>query len=160
MSFNEFEVVGNQVQNLANAKGLRIGVVRSLFRSALTERMQAVVQQRATQLGAHIAGVALARGALETPLLAQRQLLRKDIDGVVILAAVVQGKTRHDDVVVMQATRALVDLSLRFDKPVGLGIIGPGVTLEQAHERVTEYAQGALDAVVLSAATPRHTKKG
>jgi len=151
VSINEFEVVGNQVQNLAKANGLRIGIVRSLFRSSLTEQMQAVVEKRADFLGAKITDVALARGVLETPLVTQRLLQQKNVDCVVILAAVIQGKTRHDDVVVTTATRALVELSLHFDKSVGIGIIGPGVTLEQAHERVTEYAQGALDAVVLSA---------
>ncbi len=151
MTINEFEVVGNQIQNVAKAKGLRIGIVRSLFRSSLTEQMEAVVQKRAASLGAKIVTVALSRGALETPLVAQRLLQQKNVDGVVILAAVIQGKTHHDDVVVTSATHALVDVSLRLGKPVGIGIIGPGVTLEQAHERVVEYAQGALDAVVLSA---------
>lgn len=147
---SEFDVVGNQIEAMGVKKGLRIAIVRSLFRSSLTERMQAVVEQRAARLGAKITQVRLARGALETPLLAQQLLKRKDVDGVVVLAAVIQGKTHHDDVVVREATHALVDASCDEEKPVGVGIIGPGVTLEQAHERVNEYAQGALDAVVLS----------
>lgn len=151
MSISEFEVAGNQIQSVCNAKKMRIGIVRSLFRSSITEQMQAVVETRAFLLGAKIKAVLLARGALETPLLASHLLKRKDVDGVVVLSAVIHGKTMHDDVVVREATRALVAASLKSGKPVGIGIIGPGVTLEQAHERVTEYAQGAIDAVVLSA---------
>jgi len=147
---SEADAVGNQIEAMGMPKGLRIGFVRSLFRSSLTQKMQTVVSQRALRLGAKIAHERLARGVLETPLLAQELLGRKDVDGVVVLAVVIQGKTAHDDVVVRAATDALVRVSLDAGKPVGVGIIGPGVTLEQAHERVSEYAQGALDAVLLS----------
>ncbi|MBI5225807.1 6,7-dimethyl-8-ribityllumazine synthase [Candidatus Micrarchaeota archaeon] len=159
MSIREFEIVGNQVQALTNAKGLRIGLVRSLFRSALTEQMQAVVEKRAKVLGVRIAEVRSARGALETPLLTQTLLQHKHIDGVVVLAGVIKGQTAHDDVVVRSATSALVQLSLLANKPVGIGIIGPGVTSDQAHERATEYAQGALDAVVLTANQMKNVSK-
>ncbi|MBI2445612.1 6,7-dimethyl-8-ribityllumazine synthase [Candidatus Micrarchaeota archaeon] len=145
----ESDIVGNQIEAIGVKKGLRIGIVRALFRSALTERMQTLVQQRAARFDAKITRERLARGALETPLLAQELLQRKDIDGVVVLGVVIQGTTAHDDVVVRSATDALVRTSLEVGKPVGIGIIGPGVTLEQAHERVEEYAQGALDAVLL-----------
>ncbi len=147
---SEADAVGNQIEALGVRTGLRIGIVRSLFRSALTQRMQSIVAQRAVHFDAKITYERLARGALETPLLAQELLKRKDVDGVVVLAAVIQGKTAHDDVVVRTATDALIRSSLAYGKPVGIGIIGPGVTLEQAHERVTEYAQGALDAILLT----------
>lgn len=147
---SEADAVGNQIEAFGVPKGVRIGIVRSLFRSALTQRMQSIVAQRAIRFGAIITQERIARGALETPILAQDLLKRKDVDGVVVLAAVIHGKTAHDDVVVRSATDALVRASLAAGKPVGIGIIGPGVTLEQAHERVAEYAQGALDAVLLT----------
>lgn len=150
MPKSEFERVGEQILRLCPKTGLRIGIVRSLFRSVLTEKMQSVVEKRADALGATIIQVTLARGAMETPLLA-RQLLRQDgVDGVVVLAVVIRGQTRHDDVVVSEATRALIQASFDSGKPVGVGIIGPGVDEKQAEDRVVEYAQGAVDAVVLS----------
>ena len=156
---SEFERVGFQIKGLKPTNGLNIGIVRSLFRSALTKQMQAVVEKRAQDVGAKIPQILLARGALETPLLAALLLAQPATDGVVVLAAVIKGQTAHDDVVVRETTRALVKLSLQYGKPVGIGIIGPGVTLQQAHERVTEYAQGALDAVILSASQLKSMKK-
>lgn len=150
MRVTEFEKVGEQVKRKALGKGVSIAIVRSLFRSELTQEMQRVVEKRSIELGAKITAVKIARGALETPLLARQLLLQKNIDGVVVLAAVVRGKTKHDEVVVFEATGALISASFESGKPVGIGIIGPGVTMRQARNRVREYAQGALDAVVLS----------
>ena len=114
--------------------------------------MLSFVQKRSEKLSVLLSPFLLARGALETPLLAQRLLALGGVDGVVVLAAVVKGKTKHDEVVVQQATRALVEISLRYNKPIGIGIIGPGVTNFQAKKRSQEYAQGALDAVVFTTA--------
>ncbi len=146
MAVNEFESVGNRVQAMAK-RPLRLAVVQALFRSALTDAMLAVVRRRAPLLNAALVAHVHARGVLEIPFLAKRLLQKPDVDGIVVLGAVIKGETGHDQLVVEQATRALVDLSLSFSKPVGVGIIGPGVTLQQAEARVTEYAQGALDAV-------------
>ncbi|MDP2717433.1 MAG: 6,7-dimethyl-8-ribityllumazine synthase, partial [Candidatus Micrarchaeota archaeon] len=135
----------------AFAKNVRstfsIGIVQSHLRSSLTDVMSAVVKNRVPVLNAELVIQLKARGVLETPLLAKMLLEKKDVDAVVVLGAVIKGETAHDQLVVEQATRALVNLSLSFSKPVGVGIIGPGVTLEQAQARVAEYAQGALDAV-------------
>ncbi len=148
----EFESVGNAVAKISEGKRARIALVRALFRPALTEKMEAVARKRAGALGATVAGVLLARGTLEFPLLAKKLLQDKGVDAVVVLGVVVKGKTGHDRIVVEQSTRALVQLSLEYGKPVGIGIIGPGVTLEQAEERAGEYAQGAVDAAVCSCA--------
>ncbi len=40
-----------------------------------------------------------------------------------------------------------MELSIRFDKPVGYGISGPRMTLKQAGERAEEFAVRAVEAV-------------
>ena len=42
---------------------------------------------------------------------------------------------------------ALTALSLEFDKPVALGVIGPEATLEQINARVESTAHEALKAI-------------
>lgn len=145
----EFERVGEAVVQRAK-KPIRVTVVRAMFRDELTRAMQTEVEKRAPNLNASITATLLARGVLETPFLAQHAFAQKDVDAVVVLGAVLRGSTDHDRVVVEQATRALVELSLQHQKPVGIGIIGPGVDELRARERVREYAAGALDAVVAS----------
>src|SRR3989338_8950901 len=115
---SEFQRVGRMVEKSRRPGSLRVGVVRSIFRSELTESMLSFVQKRSEKLSVLLSPFLLARGALETPLLAQRLLALGGVDGVVVLAAVVKGKTKHDEVVVQQATRALVEISLRYNKPI------------------------------------------
>ena len=74
-------------------------------------------------------------------------LKRKDIDGVVALGAVIEGETEHDDIVIQHAARKIADLSIEYDKPVGLGITGPGMSRLQAQDRI-DRAKTAVEAVV------------
>ena len=77
----------------------------------------------------------------------KKLLERKDIDGVVALGAVIEGETEHDDVVIQHASRKISDLSVDSNKPVGLGISGPGMTRLQAQDRI-DRAKAAVEAVV------------
>ena len=92
--------------------------------------------------------VVLVPGTFETPLAVKKLLERDDIDAVAVLGAVIKGETDHDQVVAHQAARKLLDLSLEYNKPVSLGIIGPNATREQASERIDEYARRAVEAAV------------
>ncbi|MCI4335555.1 MAG: 6,7-dimethyl-8-ribityllumazine synthase, partial [Thermoplasmata archaeon] len=74
-------------------------------------------------------------------------LARSDVDAVVTLGAVIEGETDHDQVVMQQAARKITDLSVESEKPVGLGISGPGETRLQAQDRIENAAQ-AVRAVV------------
>jgi 6,7-dimethyl-8-ribityllumazine synthase len=70
------------------------------------------------------------------------------VDAVVVLGTVIQGETRHDEVVAHQAARKLLDLGVQYGKPVTLGVIGPGASRIQALERAEEYARRAVEAAV------------
>jgi len=75
---------------------------------------------------------------------------------------VIQGATRHDEVVAQHAARKLMAIAIESGKPVTLGVIGPGANRVQALERAEEYARRAVEAAVkmakrlklLSSATP------
>ncbi len=74
-------------------------------------------------------------------------LKRDDIDGVVILGAVIEGDTEHDDVIISHASRKAIDLAVELEKPVALGITGPGMSRLQAEARI-ERAKAAVESVV------------
>ena len=42
----------------------------------------------------------------------------------------------------------MVDLSLEFNKPVGLGVSGPGMTRLEAVERIEDFARRSVECVV------------
>ncbi|MDR3290964.1 MAG: 6,7-dimethyl-8-ribityllumazine synthase, partial [Methanobrevibacter sp.] len=49
--------------------------------------------------------------------------------------------------VAQHASRKITDLSLEYNKPVALGISGPGMTRLDAHKRV-DYGKRAVESVV------------
>ena len=89
----------------------------------------------------------LVPGVFDMPLAIKNLLMKDDIDGVVCIGAVIEGETEHDEVVISHAARKMADLSLEFDKPVGLGVTGPGMSRLQAEARI-ERAKAAVEAIV------------
>jgi len=126
---------------------IRIGAVVSEFHYDITMMMLERAKEHARFLGAEITEVLTVPGVFDMGL-AIKKLLQKDtIDGVVALGAVIEGETEHDEVVMQQATRKIADLALDYDKPVGLGISGPGMSRAQAQARI-DRAKQAVEAVV------------
>ncbi|MBI5000577.1 MAG: 6,7-dimethyl-8-ribityllumazine synthase [Euryarchaeota archaeon] len=126
---------------------MKIGIVVSEFNYDITQMMLERAKAHAEFLGAGVAEVMHVPGVYDMPLAVKRMLARKDIDGVVTLGAVVEGETGHDQLVIGQAARKLTDLSVEYDKPVGLGITGPKMSRLQAEDRI-ENAKAAVEAVV------------
>jgi len=87
-------------------------------------------------------------GAFEIPFAAKKMFKDKKINAVVVLGAVIQGKTDHDIIIVNAVSQKLLDLSLNYNKPVGFGIIGPRVSWQQAQDRSLEYSKRALKSAV------------
>jgi len=126
---------------------IKIGAVVSEFNYDITMVMLERAKEHAHFLGAEITQTVKVPGVFDMGLAIKKLLDRKDIDGVVALGAVIVGETEHDEVVIQHATRKIADLSIEFNKPVGLGITGPGMTRLQAEERI-ERAKIAVEAVV------------
>lgn len=127
---------------------INLGIVVSEFNAHITELMLARALAHAQFLGAEVRYVFKVPGAFDAPLAVQKLLEKKDTDGVVTLGAVVEGATRHDEIVAQHAARKILDLSLQYGKPVSLGISGPGMSRLQAEERIDEYAKRAVEAAV------------
>lgn len=126
---------------------MNIGIVVSEFNYDITRMMLERAKAHAEFLGAKVAQVIEVPGVYDMPLAAKKLLAKKNIDGVVTLGAVIEGETGHDQLVIGQAARKLTDLSVEYEKPVGLGITGPGMSRLQAEDRI-ENAKQAVEAVV------------
>jgi len=126
---------------------IRIGAVVSEFNYDITMMMLKRAEEHAKFLGAEITATVHVPGTFDMGLAIKKLLQKKDIDGVVALGAVIEGQTEHDDIVIQHASRKIADLALEYDKPVGLGITGPGMTRLQAEARI-ERAKAAVETVV------------
>ncbi len=126
----------------------KIGLVVSGFNREITSAMEKRAEKAASSLGAEIAERIHVPGAFEIPFAADKLLKGKKIGAIVVLGAVVQGETEHDIVIMNAISAKLVELSLKYGKPLGFGVIGPRVTWEQAKARAEEYAKRAVEAAL------------
>ena len=128
-------------------KEYKIGLVAAEFNYEVTMLMIERAKAEAEFLGVKIVKEVKVPGVFEIPLAVKRMLEKDDVDAVITIGAVITGETKHDEVVVAQASRKVMDLGLEYDKPVGFGITGPGMTELQAMDRI-EKGRDVVDAVV------------
>ncbi len=127
---------------------VKLAIVVSEFNYDVTYLMLQKAVNHAKFLGAEVTHVVKVPGAFEVPIAVKRLLDKGNVDAVVTIGAVIQGVTKHDELVAGQTARKLMDLALEYGKPVTLGIIGPGASRMQALERVEDYARRAVEAAV------------
>jgi len=128
--------------------GVSIAIVVSEFNYDITYLMLQRALNHAKFLGVRVKYVFKVPGVYEIPLAVKKILEKGDVDAVVAIGAVIQGETRHDELVAGQTGRKLMDLMVQYGKPVTLGIIGPGASRMQALERVDDYTRRAVEAAV------------
>ncbi|MFW5639286.1 MAG: 6,7-dimethyl-8-ribityllumazine synthase [Methanoculleus sp.] len=126
---------------------IKLGFVVAEFNRDITYMMEIEAREHATFLGAEVADTTYVPGAYDMPLAIKRMLQSEGIDAVVTIGCVIEGATQHDEIVVQHAARKIIDLSLEYDKPVALGISGPGMTRMEATERI-DYARRAVESAV------------
>ncbi len=125
----------------------RIVIVAASYHVSETEIMLAATRDAAVARNLVIVAVQHVPGSLEAPLAVQRHLSRGDVDGVVVLGIIERGETQHGLVIGMAAIQSLIDMQLKFDKPIGIGILGPGIQPSQIPSRLEKHAVAAVDAV-------------
>jgi 6,7-dimethyl-8-ribityllumazine synthase len=126
---------------------MRIGIVCSEFNFDITQMMLERAKEHAKFLDVEVARIVMTPGVYDIPLAVKMLLKDKTIDGVVTIGAVIEGETEHDQVIIGQAARKITDLAVEYEKPIGLGISGPGMSRLQAEDRI-ERAKDAVESVV------------
>ncbi len=127
---------------------IRIAIIVSEFNSDITFQMLNKAKDQAQKIKADVRYICFAPGSFDMPLLIEELLKKNDVDAAVTLGAVIKGETSHDDIVAENAARLIADLSLKYGKPIGLGITGPDMTLEQAKDRIDIVPLRAVNAAV------------
>lgn len=130
-----------------NDKRLRIGIVAAEFNFDLTQAMINLATEHAKFLNAEVVETSLVPGCFEIPFACRNLIVRKDIDALVALGSVIEGATDHDELVAQHAARKIMDISLEYNKPIGFGITGPGMSRLEGHQRI-KNAKNAVEAAV------------
>ncbi len=126
---------------------MNIAIVVAEFNEKVTSRMHQVAIEKANDLNLNIKYTCKVPGIFDMPLIIDKLLQKKDVDGVVTLGAVIKGQTKHDEIIAHSTARNIAKLSLKHQKPVSLGISGPGMSERQAYARVRSVSENAVNAV-------------
>ena len=131
---------------------VRLGVCIGEFHNKLMDRMLEDARVSAEAMGSTIDKVVWVPGTYEAPLVVENMLQDPTLDACVVIGYIEKGSTLHGQE--MGATFSIIakQLELEYGKPVGMGIIGPGATAEQADQRVA-YAGNAVRAAIRMART-------
>ena len=73
-------------------------------------------------------------GIFEIPLIISKNI--NVFDGFIVLGCVIRGKTAHFDLITQAVTKGIMDLSIKYKKPIGNGIIA-SLNVKQAMERAS-----------------------
>ena len=126
---------------------MNIAIVVAEFNEKVTSRMHQVAIEKAKNLKLNIKYTCKVPGIFDMPLIIDKLLEKKDVDGVVTLGAVIKGQTKHDEIIAHSTARNIAKLSLKHQKPVSLGISGPGMSERQAYARIVTVSENAVNAV-------------
>lgn len=118
------------------------------FNDEITSRMLDVALEKAKSLKLQVKYSCKVSGSYDMPLVVDTLLQKKEIDGVVTLGSIIKGQTKHDEVIANATARSLTELSIKHQKPVSLGISGPGMQERHAYARIRPVAERAVEAVV------------
>jgi len=125
---------------------IRLAIVVSEFNKEITNEMLRTAISHSKKLEMDIKKICHVPGTFDMPLVVEKLLKNEQIDVVVTLGAVIKGETGHDQVIANNTARLLSNLSLKYQKPVTLGITGPDMTLKQAKQRSKIVPKRAIEA--------------
>ena len=126
---------------------MNIAIVVSEFNNKVTSRMHKVALEKAEGLKMNIKYECKVPGVFDMPLVIDTLLQKKEIDAVVTLGAIIKGQTKHDEVIADIGATRISKLSVKYQKPVSLGISGPGMSERQAFARIRPVSERAIEAV-------------
>lgn len=124
---------------------MKLGIVISKFNENITIRMKKAAFKKAKELKINVIDVVEVPGAYDIPFATKIMLEKKKVDAIATLGAIIKGETKHDELIAYTTAHALTKLSLKYQKPISFGIIGPGAAEGQASKRAEEYAKRAVE---------------
>ena len=129
---------------------VRIGIVVSEFNNEITIPMLDEAKKFANNdVNLRIAYICFVPGVFDMPIMIEELLKKKDVDAVVTLGAIIKGETSHDRLIARTTAESISELSLKYNKPISLGITGPDMTFEQAEARIIPVTQHAINTALV-----------
>jgi 6,7-dimethyl-8-ribityllumazine synthase len=100
----------------------KVAIISSSWHPEICDDLVAGAQRALEAAGVKKIKVVHVPGSFEIPLAAQK-LFEKGYDAVVAVGLVLKGETPHFDYVCQGVTQGVIDVSLKFSKPIGYGVL-------------------------------------
>jgi 6,7-dimethyl-8-ribityllumazine synthase len=126
---------------------MNLGVVCGSFHREEVARMLEFAKDEAETKNWDVREVVWVPGSMESPLALERMLQKEEIQGAIVLGIIERGETDHGLVMGQSVTMSIIELQIKHNKPIGLGIIGPGAKPEHIEPRLEPHARAAVGAV-------------
>ena len=127
---------------------MNIAIVVSEFNNEVTSRMHKVALEKAKGLKLNVKYECKVPGIFDMPLVIDTLLQKKEFHAIVTLGAVIKGQTKHDEVIADVVAARISKLSIKNQKPISLGISGPGMSERQAFARIRPVSERAVEAIL------------
>jgi len=122
-------------KNLQGCSSFNLGMVVSNWNADITQALAEGALSVFNQ--ANISSIVRVDvpGSFELPLAAQ-QIFEKDptVDGIIVIGNVIQGETKHFDFVCQGLTQGVMDVMLKFSKPISFCVL-TDLTKQQSIDR-------------------------
>ena len=111
----------------------KIAIISASWHNEICGQLVAGARRACVEAGVTDLSEMYVPGSFELPLAAQRAF-EDGFDGAVVVGLVLRGETPHFDYVCQGVTQGVMDVQLKFSKPIGFGVLMCD-TLEQALAR-------------------------
>ena len=135
---------------IQNGADFSIGIVVSEWNGHITSKllegaMETLLGSGVKESNIHIKQVP---GAFELPLGAQWFAQDERIDGVIAIGVVIQGETRHFDFVCSGTTQGIVDVTLKYNKPIGFCLLTDNTEQQSIDRAGGKHGNKGVEAAV------------
>jgi 6,7-dimethyl-8-ribityllumazine synthase len=123
-------------ETIPNSADFRIGIVVSEWNEQITLNLLKGAETALIDNGVSPENLLIkfVPGAFELPLGCQLMLENTDVDGIIAIGVVIQGETKHFDFVCSGTTQGIMDVNLKYGKPVAFCVLTDN-TLQQSIDR-------------------------
>lgn len=134
---------------IPNGADFSIGIVVSEWNDHITSKLLAGAFTTLIESGVKEENIQLKRvpGAFELPLAAQ-WLAQTNVDGIIAIGVVIQGQTRHFDFVCSGTTNGIMEVNLKYDKPVAFCLLTDNTEQQSIDRAGGKHGNKGVEAAV------------
>jgi 6,7-dimethyl-8-ribityllumazine synthase len=135
---------------IPNGADFSIGIVVSEWNGHITSKLLEGAVETLLSAGVKEENIRIRQvpGAFELPLGAQWLAQDKSIQGVIAIGVVIQGETRHFDFVCSGTTQGIVDVTLKYDKPIGFCLLTDNTEQQSIDRAGGKHGNKGVEAAV------------